>query len=78
MLVSSGGGIHPVWRGDGRELYYWHDGKLVAVQIGEAKGGVPPAIGAHTLLFKAPYAGGVNTMYDVSPDGQRFVIVGQR
>jgi dipeptidyl aminopeptidase/acylaminoacyl peptidase len=78
VLVSSGGGVHPVWRRDGRELYYWHDDKLVAVQIGEAKGGVPPAIGAHTLLFKAPYQGGVNTMYDVSPDGQRFVIVGQR
>jgi Tol biopolymer transport system component len=78
VLVSSGGGIHPVWRADGRELYYWHDDKLVAVQIGEAKGGVPPVIGAHTMLFKAPYAGGVSTMYDVSPDGQRFVIVGQR
>jgi Tol biopolymer transport system component len=78
VLVSSGGGMHPVWRADGRELYYWHDDKLVAVQIGEAKSGVPPVIGAHTMLFKAPYAGGVSTMYDVSPDGQRFVIVGQR
>jgi serine/threonine protein kinase len=78
VLISSGGGIHPVWRGDGRELYYWHDGRLIAVEIGEAKGGVPPAIGAHTLLFKAHYPGGINTMYDVSPDGKRFVIVGQR
>jgi serine/threonine-protein kinase len=78
VLVSSGGGVHPVWRGDGRELYYWHDGRLIAVEIGEAKGDVPPAIGAHTLLFKAHYPGGINTMYDVSPDGQRFVIAGQR
>jgi serine/threonine-protein kinase len=78
VLVSSGGGAHPVWRGDGRELYYWRDGKLIAVQIGEAKGGVPPAIGPQTSLFKAPYDVGVNTMYDVSPDGQRFVIVTQR
>jgi hypothetical protein len=30
-MVSSGGGVHPVWRGDGRELYYWRDGALVAV-----------------------------------------------
>jgi Tol biopolymer transport system component len=78
VLVSSGGGVHPVWRGDGRELYYWHDGRLIAVEIGVAKGDVPPAIGAHTLLFKAHYPGGINTMYDVSPDGKRFVIVGQR
>jgi hypothetical protein len=27
------------------------------------------------VLFRAPYVGGVNTMYDVSPDGERFVIV---
>jgi hypothetical protein len=27
------------------------------------------------VLFRAPYPGGVNTMYDVSPDGERFVIV---
>jgi len=78
VLVSSGGGIHPVWRGDGRELYYWHDGRMIAVEIGEAKGNVPPAIGTHTLLFKAHYPGGINTMYDVSPDGKRFVIVGNR
>jgi len=75
VLISSGGGIHPVWRGDGHELYYWHDGRLIAVEFGEAKGGGLPSVGAHTLLFKAPYVGGVNTMYDVSPDGQRFVIV---
>ena len=31
-----------------------------------------------TLLFRAPYHGGVSTMYDVSPDGQRFVIVRAR
>ncbi|HEX7981096.1 MAG TPA: protein kinase [Gemmatimonadaceae bacterium] len=78
VLISSGGGEHPVWRGDGRELYYWHDGRLIAVEIGEAKGDVPPAIGAHTLLFKAHYPGGINQMYDVSPDGKRFVIAGNR
>ena len=78
VMISSGGGIHPVWRGDGRELYYWHDGRLIAVEFGDSKGGGVPSIGAHTMLFKAHYPGGINTMYDVSPDGQRFVIVGQR
>jgi hypothetical protein len=27
------------------------------------------------VLFRASYEGGVNTMYDASPDGQRFVVV---
>ncbi|NUP54597.1 MAG: protein kinase [Gemmatimonadaceae bacterium] len=75
VLVSSGGGVHPVWRGDGRELYYWRDGSLVAVQLAPSKGdGVPPTRVAQTVLFRAQYQVGLNTMYDVSPDGQRFVI----
>jgi tRNA A-37 threonylcarbamoyl transferase component Bud32 len=78
LTISSSGGVHPVWRGDGRELYYWRDGALVAVKLGAAVRGAPPAPGEQTLLFRAPYNVGVNTMYDVSPDGERFVIVRQR
>ena len=74
VLVSSGGGVHPVWRGDGRELYYWRDGSLVAVQLAPSVGGAPPVPGAQTVLFRARYQVAFNTMYDVSPDGQRFVI----
>jgi hypothetical protein len=77
VLVSSGGGVHPVWRGDGRELYYWRDGELVAVKLAPAMGGVPPARGAQTVLFRARYDVYLNTMYDVSPDGERFVLVQQ-
>jgi serine/threonine-protein kinase len=77
-MISSGGGAHPVWRGDGRELYYWRDGALVAVRLDTAVGGAPPVLGEQTVLFRAPYYVGVNTMYDVSPDGERFVIVRQR
>jgi len=75
VTVSSGGGEHPVWRADGRELYYWHDGELTAGQIGKALGDASPAIGAQTILFRVPYDLEPNTMYDVSPDGKQFVIV---
>jgi hypothetical protein len=75
VAVSRGGGVHPVWRGDGRELYYWRDGELVAVKVGAPAGDTPPAVGSQVVLFRAPYHVGPNTMYDVSPDGGRFVIV---
>jgi Tol biopolymer transport system component len=78
VQLSPGGGLHPVWRGDGKELYYWNEGSLVAVRMGESVGDAPPLIGAQTVLFRASYEGGVNTMYDVSPDGQRFVVVQTR
>lgn len=74
VMISHGGGADPVWRGDGRELYYWRDGALVAVQL-DTRGSAPPRPGAQVVLFHAPYEGGVNTMYDVSADGERFVIV---
>jgi serine/threonine-protein kinase len=32
-LVSAQGGMHPVWRRDGRELYYWHGEQLIASQV---------------------------------------------
>ena len=77
VAVSWRGGVHPVWRGDGRELYYWKDGALVAAQVGAATGDAPPTVGPETVLFRAPYLVQPNTMYDVSRDGQRFVIVRQ-
>ncbi|HJP85958.1 MAG TPA: protein kinase [Gemmatimonadaceae bacterium] len=75
VAVSANGGAFPVWRADGRELYYWNDDRLVVVQIDGGEGAVTPAIGPSIVLFTAPYYAGPNTMYDVSPDGKRFVIV---
>jgi len=75
VMISQGGGVHPVWRGDGRELYYWRDGSLVAVRMAASIDGALPVSGAQVVLFSAQYEVGVNTMYDVSPDGQRFVYV---
>jgi hypothetical protein len=60
-----------VWRGDGKELYYWQDGALVAAQLGSRWGDAAPAVTARTVLFRAPYVVGLNTMYDVSADGKR-------
>jgi hypothetical protein len=75
VSISWNGGAHPVWRGDGRELYYWNDGALVAVRLDAVKGAAAPSIGAPVILFRAQYYVGPNTMYDVSPDGERFVII---
>jgi serine/threonine protein kinase len=75
VSITSNGGAHPVWRGDGRELYYWNEGSLVAVRIDAARSDAAPGVGPPTVLLGAPYFIGPNTMYDVSPDGERFVII---
>jgi len=74
-LVSAGGGVNPVWRGDGRELYYWRIDQLVAVRVDGGRSAEPLAVRDRTLLFRAPYFANVHAMYDVSPDGTRFTLV---
>jgi hypothetical protein len=74
-LVSTAGGTHPAWRGDGRELYYWQGDRLMAARLEPAAPGKPLVVRERTPLFRAPYPSNMVAMYDVSRDGQRFVIV---
>jgi Tol biopolymer transport system component len=74
--VSNGGGDQPRWRGDGKELFYLAaDGKIMAVPVKE---GANFNFGAPAVLFQANQRALVATSeqveYDVSPDGQRFLI----
>jgi Tol biopolymer transport system component len=78
VLISQGGGTDPVWRGDGRELYYWRGDALIAVPIDGTRIDKPPVLGAERVLFHSAYEHALNTMYDVSPDGERIVIVRHR
>jgi hypothetical protein len=78
VMVSQGGGVDPVWRGDGGELYYWRGDALVAVPIDGSRGGRPPILGAERVLFHSAYEHAWNSMYDVSPNGERFVLVRRR
>ena len=70
--VSPGGGTSPRWRRDGKEIFYLSsDNKIMAASV--KADGTNFEIGAVTPLFETRpnrmYGG-----YDVSPDGQRFVI----
>jgi eukaryotic-like serine/threonine-protein kinase len=71
--VSTGGGIGPLWRGDGKELFYHApDGKLMAVAV---KGGASFEAGMPAPLFEFRAGGNVITpYYDVTSDGQRFLL----
>ena len=68
-MVSKSGGNVPLWRADGKELFYIsNDGAAMAVDVntsGVFQAGVPKP------LFKVPT--GV-LFWDVAPDGKRFVM----
>ena len=72
--VTVNGGSDPKWSHDGKELFYAAaDGKLMAVPVtlGEV-----PDFGAPVALFDAKIfdINREGTQYDVSDDGQRFVL----
>ena len=75
--VSTAGGIMPVWRPDGKELYYLNPaGAMMAAPI--AVTGATLAPGAPVVLFPTRIVGGgvdglQGRQYDVAPDG-RFLI----
>ena len=71
--VSSGGGTHPVWARNGRELFYLKDDKLMVVEVNTRSAFVA---GKPVLLFQGQSvvpAG--DSTFDVSLDGQRFVMI---
>jgi Tol biopolymer transport system component len=70
--VSSTGGSNPIWRRDGRELYYINStSDLVAVEV---KAESAFAIAQSTTLFRTALGFATPGFpYDVSADGMRFV-----
>ncbi len=72
--ISTEGGTEPMWSRDGRELFYRNREKMMAVDVSAGA----ESAGKPTLLFKGPYDlkdGPGATNYDVTPDGQGFVMI---
>jgi len=74
--VSSGGGEQPRWRGDGKELFFLSsDGKMMAAPVTT---GTHFDAGTPVVLFQSTPRPPVLVydlfVYDVSRDGQRFLI----
>ena len=82
IQVSSDGGTDPVWSRDGRELFYRSGDKMMVVAVRTA-----PAFQASKpgVLWEGHYSHGMGSScgppglsesnYDVSSDGQRFLMV---
>ena len=82
MQISTQGGIEPVWSRNGRELFYRSGDTMMAVEISSRRnsnGAFPSgfSVGSARVLFEGHYQHSpwVTSGYDVSPDGQRFLMV---
>jgi Tol biopolymer transport system component/aminoglycoside phosphotransferase (APT) family kinase protein len=69
--VSNNGGQTPRWRHDGRELFYVEGQQLTAVGVTTRP---TFSAGKTTSLFSNPMLASASRAYDVTPDGQRFIV----
>jgi Tol biopolymer transport system component len=72
--ISTEGGTEPVWNPNGHELFYRNGDKMMAVDIATQSGF---AAGKPRMLFDGRYELPPFPIadYDVSPDGQRFLML---
>ena len=73
--VSTEGGTQPIWNPDGTELFYRNANRMMVVSVAI---GDEPTLSDPVLLFDQQYAYGSGLTipnYDISADGQRFVMV---
>ena len=73
--VSTGGGNDPRWRGDGRELFYTTRSAMWSVEV-TSTSPTTLVMGVPRKLFDASGLayGPLRTGYDVTPDGQKFLL----
>ena len=74
--ISTEGGNEPAWNHNGRELFYRNGNKMMAVDVATQP---TFSVGKSKMLFEGQYfeiaPGLTGTAYDVSSDGQRFLMV---
>jgi Tol biopolymer transport system component len=74
--VSIDSGTEPAWNRNGRELFYRSGKKMIAVEVTKQSSF---SAGKPHVLFEGEYFASqfplAGTAYDVSPDGQRFLMV---
>jgi serine/threonine-protein kinase len=73
--ISHEGGTENVWARDGKQVFYrWGDGQVWVVDIRTDEGF---SVSKPRLLFDNPihFSGRPIRTFDVSPDGQRFLMV---
>jgi Tol biopolymer transport system component/predicted Ser/Thr protein kinase len=73
VRVSSAGGLYPEWSGAGNELFYLSpDYRLMSVNLKSTATSLEPS--APRELFRLPAAVNTWSPYQVSPNGQRFLV----
>ena len=74
VTISSEGGNEPIWSANGREIFYRSGDAMMSVSVSS---GPTLNVGRPQRLFERPYDSSLALWanYDVTPDGQRFLML---
>jgi Tol biopolymer transport system component len=73
-MISKGGGTYPQWGAGGHQLFYVSPNfRLMVVDLKETANGLEPSVPKE--LFRLPAVDIGYSPYDVTPDGQRFLVL---
>jgi Tol biopolymer transport system component len=82
IQVSSEGGTDPIWSPDGKQLFYRTEDKMMVVAVSTQptfRASKPQVLWAghysHGMSSSCGMPGTSSANYDLSPDGQRFLMV---
>jgi serine/threonine-protein kinase len=82
LQISSDGGTDPLWRRDGKEIFYRNGPRMMAVTTTPGptfQAGKPQMLWSgeytHGLSSSCGWSGTSRTSYDVSLDGERFLMI---
>ena len=82
IQISSEGGMDPMWRRDEKEIFYRNGAKMMAVAVSTQLlfwAGRPQLLWEGDYMFgpsaSCGFKGTTTTSYDVSLDGQRFLMI---
>jgi hypothetical protein len=76
LPVSTDGGTQPAVSGDGKEIFYRNSDRMMAVELNATAAGIE--LSQPRMLFERRYSFGAGitiSNYDVTADGQRFLMV---
>jgi serine/threonine-protein kinase len=82
IQISSEGGTDPMWSRNGKEIFYRNGSKMMTVSVSTSptiSAGKPQMLWTgdymHGLSSSCGLKGATVTSYDVSPDGERFLMI---
>jgi WD40 repeat protein len=70
--VSTGGGDHPIWHPNGKELFYSSGDKMMAVAV-ETEGKL--FLGHASVLFVRRRSNPISANFTITRDGKRFIFI---